>query len=49
MTQVATRAADRDSRDVIAERLITVSMAAMTARPKGSRNDQSRMDMLIPV
>ena len=24
---------------------ITVSMAAMTARPTGSRNDQSRMDM----
>jgi hypothetical protein len=31
MIQVATNAADRDSRDVIADRLITVSMAAMTA------------------
>ena len=31
MTQVATSAADKDRRDVIAERLITVSIVAMTA------------------
>ena len=31
MTQVATSAADSDRREVIAERLITVSMVAMTA------------------
>ena len=31
MTQVATSAAESDRSDVIAERLITVSMAAMTA------------------
>jgi hypothetical protein len=31
MTQVATSAADGDRRDVIPDRLITVSMAAMTA------------------
>jgi hypothetical protein len=29
--------------------VITISMVAMTAQPMGSRNDQSRMDMLIPV
>ena len=28
--------------------VITISMVAMTAQPMGSRNDQSRMDMLIP-
>ena len=33
MTQVATSAADSDRSDVIAERLITVSTASMTARP----------------
>jgi hypothetical protein len=47
MTQVATIAAERDYTDVIAERLSAVSIVAMTARPTGSRKDQSKKDVVI--